>query len=268
MLQALSKENIFSKRMDTLHGFQPDRGSLYLKHDVEARIDRAVRMARIEAEEGHCATYYVQGDLLESKGADAQLQEIAGLGHEVSFHYDVLDSNEGDYNAAQAEFAQYCARFTALGNKVTTVCPHGNPTKSRDGWNSNKDFFRSVKVRERYPDMIDIVVDFPSLFPQGRYLSDAGRVLRAIGSISSNDLSNETAMDDGEAIEWEDLAGLVERHCGVVMSIHPHRFYENELAHKGELMAFNALKSAYLKLKHIPIVQSAANRFYKLARKF
>ena len=268
VLERLHQAGIQSRTIDSLHHDTPVVGSLYIKHDVEARMVRAVRMARIEAEFGHCATYYVQGDLLMQPGAAAHLQEIASLGHEVTYHYDVLDANDGNYDAALSEFEGFCNRFAEIGCQVTTVCPHGNPTKTRTGWNSNKDFFRAEEIRSRFPQMIDIVVDFPTLFPDGRYLSDAGRILRVIGHISTNDQSTESAMNDGHAVEWSEIGDLVKSHSGVVLSVHPHRFYENVFTHKTQQLTFLIIRKTYLKLSHIPIVRSVANRFYKIARRF
>jgi len=232
------------------------------------KLELAVRMARIEAEEGHRATYYVQGDLLRLPGAAEQLQEIGSLGHEVAYHYDVLDASDGDYNAALLEFKEYCDLFFETGFKITSVCPHGNPTKKRNGWKSNKDFFRLDYIRSEFPDLIDIVVDFPRLFPKGRYISDAGRKLRIIGDISSNDHSELSAIEDGRSINWSEISDLVNSHSGVVLSLHPHRFYDNFVINKIQIAVFFLLKNTYLKLRHYKLIRVIASRFYKLARRF
>ena len=84
--------------------------------------------------------------LLQHQVAD-MVKHIATLGHEVAYHYDVLDACNGDFNAAFKEFDRYKTILeVACGQQITTVCPHGNPTKVRDG-RSNKDFFRSDLVR-------------------------------------------------------------------------------------------------------------------------
>lgn len=268
VLIGLREAGIQSRCIHSLHSDLPASGELYIKHDVEGRMGRAVRMARIEAQEGHQATYYFQGDLIRKTSAHQQLREISDLGHEVAYHYDVLDANEGDYARAIAEFAEYCRLFELRGNKVTTVCPHGNPTKLREGWNSNKDLFRSGQVRSNFPDLIDIVVDFDKFFPHGIYISDAGRSLRIICEIAENDKSNLTAMNDGKRASWSSLSQLVHANVGTVLSVHPHRFYENAFAEKLERVSFLVLKSAYLKLRKFSTIERLASRFYKVARRF
>jgi len=266
VLTGLAQQGIQSRTIASLHEAGPSAGTLFLKHDVESRVDRALRMAQIEAETGHLATYYFQGDLVE--GAASQIKAIAALGHEVTYHYDVLDACDGDYAAARKAFDGYVTQFAALDCPVTTVCPHGNPTKVRNGWQSNKDFFRDPDVRAAYPDMIDIVVDFPSYFPDGIYVSDAGFQLRVIGQIASNDTSNESAMKDGAPIAWADVAAQVKAANGLVLSAHPHRFQSSALALTLQQKGFAALKKTYMAVRHVPFAKQAASKFYKLTRRF
>ena len=267
-LSDLNNRNINSNCIEDLQHRVPAPASIYIKHDVECKLGLAVRMARIEAKEGHRATYYVQGDLIKLPGATEQLQEIAQLGHEVAYHYDVLDANDGDYEAAFQEFSEYRSIFRDAGFDFTTVCPHGNPTKERDGWKSNKDFFRSERIRLKFPKMLDIVIDFPKLFPEGRYLSDAGRTLRIIRNISGNDHSKLSAFEDGKAIKWEEICQLVNSSSGLVLSVHPHRFYSSAFSHSLQLASFSVLKFTYFKLRRFSTVRQIANKFYKLARRF
>ena len=70
------------------------------------------------------------------------------MGHEITYHYDVLDSNRGNFKLAIEAFSNDIKRFKKYGFDVQTVCPHGNPVMIRDGWESNKDFFREQKVQK------------------------------------------------------------------------------------------------------------------------
>ena len=260
---------IRSQPVRVLADSQPAPGMLLIKHDVEDRIDRAVRLAEIEAECGHRATYYLQGRLLLAPGAPEQVRKIADLGHEVTYHYDVLDACDGDYRAATAEFDRYRALIEAAsGQPIETVCPHGNPTKLRNGWRSNKDFFRSADTRARYPGMIDIVVDFPARLPQGRYISDAGFTLRVIQNVAGNDQSNESAIADGATIDWRDLKPLIRQSGGLVLSIHPHRIQTSAARLRLQRWRFKALRSGYRLTKRLPLVRKIASRFYTSTQKF
>ena len=268
-LASLSAKGIHAIRADQLAGLDSTDNLLVIKHDVEADLETALAVARIEQAEGHKATYYFQGDLLRLPQARTILQEIGALGHEVAYHYDVLDACEGDYAAARREFESYKELLEGQsGQPLRTVCPHGNPTKVRNGWRSNKDFFRNPEVRQAYPDIVDIVVDFDRLLPNGAYVSDAGFTLRRIGNIAGNDRSNQTAMQDGTTLDWSAIAALVEAGGGVVLSIHSHRLRSSELAVwiLKQRMAF--LRSGYRAASRIPGVRSLASRMYRLARRF
>lgn len=268
-LEDLSDKGIRSKRVDQMGDPSGDMPKFVIKHDVEANLPLSLKLAQIEADCGHFATYYFQGDLLLRDGAAEIVKEISDLGHEAAYHYDVLDSCDGDFAAATQEFEQYHAALVAItAEPLRTVCPHGNPTKVRDGWRSNKDFFRNQDVREAYPDIRDIVVDFDSLMPNGIYISDAGYALRRIGNISGNDLSNDTAINDGKAIDWTDVAGLVAAGDSVVLSVHPHRLRESEMSVLLMRARLKFLRSGYGAAKRIPFVKAIASKLYSHARKF
>jgi hypothetical protein len=66
---------------------------LILRHDVDASLDAALKMARMEKSFGISSTYFVLFshklyNLLE-KDSLATLRNISGLGHEIGLHYDV-----------------------------------------------------------------------------------------------------------------------------------------------------------------------------------
>ena len=265
-LSELSTNKIYSFSINTLIEHKSSN-KLFVKHDVEANLHLALRTAQIEAEFGHSATYYFQGALLLQDGADDIIKEVHKLGHEVAYHYDVLDSCNGDYATAIAEFDRYKSVIEEIsGQPIKSVCPHGNPIKSRNGWKSNKDFFRSDMIRQRYPNLADIVVDFGRLLPRGLYISDAGFKLRKIGNISGNDTSNEAAITDGTPIDLFDILKVVTKNQGVVLSIHTHRLRDSEFSLSLLRARTQILRSGYLLLKYIPFVKAFVSQFYSLTR--
>jgi hypothetical protein len=267
ILRNLNDNGIRSRTVQSLHDRGPVRGELFIKHDVEARVDRALRMAEIEAAEGHRATYYFQGDLLQQKATKNCVRRVVELGHEATLHYDVLDANNGDFPTAIEQFTEFLNVFERLGCPVTTVCPHGNPTKIRFGWSSNKDFFRNSDVRLQFPEILDIVVDFTSIFAEGTYLSDAGFTLRTIGNIDTNDKSNESAMKDGVEIAWENITDAINASGGLILSAHPHRFEEVAARLYLRKLVFFALRKAYMTTKNLPFVPIIADKFHTLTRR-
>lgn len=268
-LEQLSSAGVRGRTIDSLLDAGPKSGALYIKHDVEARMDRALRTAQVEAECDHRATFYLQGDLLLNSKNAKMVRDIADMGHEIAYHYDVLDACDGDFDRAIEEFDYYLELIqSASGQPVRTVCPHGNPTKIRAGWKSNKDFFRVKHIRDRYAGMIDIVTDFPKLFPEGRYVSDAGFKLRVIGEIATNDSSNEAAMADGEEIGWQEIGSMSSASKGFVLSAHPHRFQDSGAGLRMQQAVFGVLKKGYQLTKGIPFVKAMASRLYTFTRRF
>ena len=267
ILRRLNENGIRSRTVKSLHERSPARGELFIKHDIEARVDRALRMAEIEAAEGHRATYYFQGALLQKKATRNCVRRLAELGHESTLHYDVMDANNGDFPAAIEQFTEFLSVFESLGCPVTTVCPHGNPTKIRAGWNSNKDFFRNSDVRLKFPEILDIVVDFPHLFSGGTYISDAGFALRAIGNISTNDKSNDSAMNDGIEISWDNIINVINESDGLILSAHPHRFEEISAKLYQRKLLFFVLRKTYKLARNLPLVPTIADKLYTITRR-
>jgi hypothetical protein len=99
------------------------------RHDIDFSPQRALGLARIEAEMGVAATYYVllgspSYNPFEAAVRDA-LRGILALGHDVGLHY---DASAADAHESQIEFeAGTLSRL--LGNKVMSFSLH-NPSLS------------------------------------------------------------------------------------------------------------------------------------------
>ncbi|MBT8243802.1 MAG: hypothetical protein HKP48_09010 [Winogradskyella sp.] len=233
------------------------------KHDVETNVSRALKMARIEAQYGITATYYVQGYLL--KDNVALLKEIAKLGHEVTYHYDVLDANNGDYIKAREEFVDFVNAFEVNGFNIETLCPHGNPLMIRNGWNSNKDFFRNDEISKEFSHMLDIVVDLPkTLVSEYKYISDAGFKFQIIANVEDNDINN------GEDIHIKSLENFVEilkENKKVIFSTHPHRWKTCSISAVINKSKFKFIRSVALLVSKNKAIKKFLSKFYFLAKK-
>ncbi len=68
----------------------PQRGDLFLRHDVDLSLDAALRMAELEADEGVSATYFLMTESvfynLASKEGVAATAALRELGHRVGLH--------------------------------------------------------------------------------------------------------------------------------------------------------------------------------------
>lgn len=248
---------------------RPDTGHyLVLKHDVETNVSSAYRMAKIEQKYGHHGSFYVQAYLLENAENVELLKQMQQMGHEISYHYDVMDSCKGNLDQAVAEFEKNRKLFEENGFSLMTVCQHGNPVIERVGYTSNRDFFRSETVRLRYPELVDIMVNYPQRYgTEYLYFSDAGRIFKRIFDPINNDVVNS----DDKNVSYEGLDALLialSREKGNIISTHPHRWTGSVVKYVVKSAVFKTVKAIAKLLLKIPFMKKIMGRFYYLAKKF
>lgn len=240
---------------------------IVLKHDVETDVPRAVELAKIEQKYGHRGSYYVQAYLLKDKNNVALLRQMQLMGHEISYHYDVMDSQKGNLDKAIIEFEKNRKLFKKNGFQIITVCQHGNPVVERVGYTSNRDFFRSEKVQELYPGIADIMVDYKAKYQtEYTYFSDAGRKFSTIYDPINNDRVNS----DDKNIKYEDLNEVfdaIKNAKNVILSTHPHRWCRSIAEYTIKNGVFKAVKSIAKLLLHVPGMRKLMGRYYYLAKK-
>lgn len=240
---------------------------LILKHDVEADVPRAFELAKIESNYGHRGSYYVQAYLMNNQKNIGFLKKMQGMGHEISYHYDVMDSNKGNVQNAILEFEKNRKLFEENGFHVVTVCQHGNPVIERIGYTSNRDFFRSKIVQERYPSIADIMVDYKDKYKTDyTYYSDAGRKFSKIFDPINNDRVNS----DDKNLRYKDLNEVflaLRTGENAILSTHPHRWTKSAWEYMVKKIFFSVLKNTAKVLIHIPGMKKLMGRFYYLAKK-
>lgn len=238
-----------------------DKKRLILKHDVEHNIDLAVIIGEIESKIGISSTFYFQFNVAIS--SPSKVLKLQKLGHDIGYHYDVLDANDGDYKLAIDQFTEHLSAFSKMGVTIKSVCPHGNPIKIRSGWSSNKDFFRSSQVRKLFPDIIDIVVDRDKIFPsEFWYVSDAGYSFKLIGDISNNDriVTIDKTISLPKDLPFGDQ--------DILLSTHPHRWMKSELKFIIKRRIFLISKKLARTLNKISFLKPIFNALYHVARRF
>ena len=234
-----------------------------IKHDVETNVSRALDIARVEAKYKIRATYFIQSYLIDDYRE--LLTEIAALGHEVTYHYDVLDSNNGDMELALNEFSETVERFESFGFEVNSVCPHGNPMMNRNGWTSNKDFFRSAKVLAKFPEIFDLVVQGRErVLSEFKYISDAGYAFSLIGDIVDND---RVAVPNKKIEGLQELLRLTNAGGGVVISTHPHRWVSHGFIASYIKFRFVFLRKLAIYASKFKLLKLLMSKFYFLAKK-
>ncbi len=151
----------------TFAGFMEAAGdrTVVLRHDVDKRPAFAAAMARLEHELGLPASYYFR--VVEASYDERVMQGIAGLGHEIGYHYEDLALANGDMATALQSFQRNLERMRAIF-PVKTACMHGSPLSRWDNrslWQS-RDYRDFGIIGEPYYD-----IDFSTVL----YLTDTGR---------------------------------------------------------------------------------------------
>lgn len=238
-----------------------------LKHDVETSVPRAHRLASIEHRYGICGSYYVQAYLMSDSENIRLLKEMQSWGHEISYHYDVLDAHAGNFAAAEEDFQKYMKVFADNGFSFATICQHGNPVKKRVGYTSNRDFFRNKDIRDRYPRLVDMVVNYSHhAVSDYKYISDAGYRWNIITEPETNDLHPE--VKNVRVGSFTDLLKLiVDLDCSFIVSTHPHRWMDKAWKINLKIALFRVVRETVIVVRRIPGVELLLNKFYFLAKK-
>lgn len=240
------------------------------KHDVETNVANALQMAKIEYKWGHCGSYYVQAYLLEDEKNVAMLKKMQDMGHEISYHYDVMDANGGDIPAAIVDFEEKCELFKRNGFNLFTLCQHGNPIVERKGYSSNRDFFRNEAVKTKFPFFADIMVDYKEKAIGGTdylYFSDAGRKFKLI----YDPINNDFIPSDEKNVPFDNLDLLwtyvTEQDTNAIISTHPHRWVNSKIKYIVKTAVFKFIKAVAKLLVKIPFMKRFMSRYYYLAKK-
>lgn len=244
------------------------KGYVVLKHDVETDVEKAYKLAEIECKAGHRGTYYIQAYLLHDLQNVELLKKMQEMGHEISYHYDVLDSCQGNLEKAILEFEENRKKFENYGFCIKTLCQHGNPIIERKGYTSNRDFFRSEKVQQLYPKLSDIMVNYKEAHQtEYLYFSDAGRQFKLI----YDPLYNDIIKSDDKNIPYknlEKLFGELNVSDNYIISIHPHRWTKSAGLYIVKTVIFLCVKNIAKIMMKIPFVEKLLSRYYYLAKKF
>jgi len=145
-------------------GDKPKR-FIIIRHDIDEDIALGLKMAEIEKEYDICSTYYIR--MVNNVFNPNLIKRIAGMGHEIGYHYEVMDKAKGDKKKAIEIFKKELAMLREVCS-VDTICMHGNPRTPWDNksiWNDHS-FEDYDIIGEAY-----LSINFNGIL----YLSDTGR---------------------------------------------------------------------------------------------
>jgi len=143
-----------------------------LRHDVDLKAENSLAIARIEAEMDIRATYYFR--IVPQSNQPDIIRLIAGLGHEIGYHYEDLSLFKGDAEGSIVHFKKQLQYFRQF-YPVRTICMHGSPTSKWDNRNLWKTYnYHDYEIiGEPYFDFIN---NNSELNPEIFYFTDTARM--------------------------------------------------------------------------------------------
>jgi hypothetical protein len=181
----------------------PPQKCVILRHDVDREVFRNLMMARLEYINGIRSTYYFRHN--ENTFKPDVITQIAKMGHEIGFHYEVMDKANGDPKRAIEIFQRELDDFRKVTENITeihTVCMHGNPLKP---W-SNRDLWEKYDFRDFGIDGEPYFsIDYNKVF----YLTDTGRTW------ADRKIRVKDTIDRSDAREGADLKAIALTSTGL-----------------------------------------------------
>lgn len=237
LLQAIKKTNYSTCTVRDFLKTKPKK-CIILRHDVDRAINRNLAMAKLEHSYGIKSTYYFRH--IEETFKPEIIIRMAKMGHEIGFHYEVMDKANGDTGKAIEIFKKELEDLRIVTESVTeinTVCMHGNPLKpwsNRDLW-KKYDFKDFGLIGEPY-----LSIDYNKVC----YLTDTGRTwadlkirvkdtIDRFGANEKADIKSISSTDD--VIHFIES----ERVPQICLLVHPNRWCEDIAGWTKELLFQN-----------------------------
>jgi len=154
------------------------------------------------------------------------IKMICDMGHEIGYHYEVLDKAKGDKAKAIVLFENELKIFREVAD-VKTVCMHGNPLakwSNRDLW-EEYDFRDFGIIGEPY-----LSIDYNKVL----YFSDTGRNWK--NNFSIKDKVNSTLHEDIDSTD--DIIKLIytRKYQQMCILSHPNRWSASIVVWTAELI--------------------------------
>lgn len=219
LLETITRSDL---NITTVHDYliSPPDKCIILRHDVDRAVMQALDMARLEYEYDISSTYYFR--YTDEVFNPALIKKIAKLGHEIGYHYEVMDKAKGDAEKSIDIFRYELEMFRAVAD-IKTICMHGNPLapwSNRDLWEIY-DFNDFGIIGEPY-----LSIDYNKVL----YLTDTGRTwanlnIRVKDVVNtSGDLNNTISVSS-----TDDIMKLIqmEQISKICLLVHPNRWCDN-----------------------------------------
>lgn len=191
-----------------------------IRHDVDRKPANALRMARLENGMGVKSTYYFRAKPHTFK--PDIITDIAGLRHEIGYHYESLADTGGDMPAALRDFENNLKKLKEIVS-VRTIAMHGRPLSrcdSRDMWKSGENHNKLIK---EYGISGEVYLDID--YTDIAYINDTGR------NWTSGKFNKRDKVESDVEADFKDGENLLEYlksspPSKMVFQVHPERWEE------------------------------------------
>ena len=250
LLQELLANNYSFQTLENFIQHRNKEKIVILRHDVDRLPENALKMARMENDEGVKASYYFR--VVKESFDEDIIRQIAEMGHEIGYHYEDLSLCVGNYELSIINFESNLEKFRKI-YPVKTICMHGSPFSKWD----NRDLWKKYNYRdygiiaEPYFD-----VDFDEVF----YITDTGR------SWNNSTASVRDKVNSKFDIKIKDTNHLTEKIQNnelpdkIMINVHPQRWTDNPVEWTRELVKQN-VKNVIKKLL-IGFTQFSSRHFW------
>ena len=208
---------------------QPLYRVVILRHDVDKLPLNSLIFAKIEKDKGLNASYFFRSVPVSFK--PSVMRSIHQMGHEIGYHYEVMDQAKGDVYKALEMFNQNLVKFRNVA-KIETICMHGSPMSKYDNrelWNKFNYYDYGI-IGEPYFD-----IDYNKVL----YLTDTGR------SWSSEETNIRDKVDSSLCFRIKNTDQLIElirkRELPnqIMLNTHPQRWNDDFMKWGKELVGQN-----------------------------
>ena len=209
-----------------------------IRHDVDRHPERALAMAKIEAQENIAASYYFR--ILPCSFNPNIIDEIANLGHEIGYHYE--DWYLARYNKSKAIslFRDHLEQMRKIA-PINTIAMHGSPLSREsnltiwDHYNLCKDGVKDVIMSADFSNFV--------------FFTDTGRTFGQSKVNLRDFVGSKIVYDDVRSSD--DLVNFLNqrRHNQVYFSVHPERWTDKMLDWGQQFVKDKAINGVKLALK-------------------
>ena len=229
LLALLAADYRFITFVDYIRCHASHERMIILRHDVDDKPLRSLKTAEMENELQIKGCYYFR--IIKNRLAGGVIAQVAGLGHEIGYHYNDLHDASGDKDRARELFRRNLAKLRELA-PVETASMHGSPLSRFD----NRELWRDGNYRE-YGIIGEPYFDID--FSEVLYLTDTGR--RWDGEkVSIRDKVNGNGLRPAPVLHsTTDIIQALDNKtlpCRIMLTVHPQRWTGNYFIWTKELI--------------------------------